>query len=325
MDRSDKRVRFSDETETLEERTSDRRKRFGPVATLERSTSVTPEVLARKWHIGKERAKQTLKVTTQRGIRNIRNPLTKRLRTQRWRNKRMIPGKWYSDTMHFKVKSIMRKETVAQIFSNGFGYEEFYPCEREARCHEGLSRFVNEIGIPEHIVVDGARAQGSHETYNTSWQKLTKAYNIKQTWIQPYCWFQNKAEGSISEIRQDMRRLMATRRSPGRLWGYLGTYVVGRRQRTSSNSPEAMGRTPFELVHGYVPDITPYVIHDWYDFVWWMDQRDHTEKLGRWLGPAGSRWGGGDCYHILHQTGKIHTTNAIRPISSTDWKNCDVL
>ena len=184
----EKRIRFSDEpeTETLEERTSDRRKRFGPVATLERSTSVTPEVLARKWHIGKERAKQTLKVTTQRGICNVRNPLTKRLRTQRWRNKRMIPGKWYSDTMHFKVKSIMRKETVAQIFSNGFGYEEFYPCEREARCHEGLSRFVNEIGIPEHIVVDGARAQGSHETYNTSWQKLTKAHNIKQTWIRPY-------------------------------------------------------------------------------------------------------------------------------------------
>ena len=100
----------------------------------------------------------------------------------------MLHGKWFSDTMHFKDKSIMRQEKAAQIFTNGKGFDEFYPIERESKCSDGLSRMINEVGIPEQLVVDGARAQGSIETYNTNWQKLVKDHNIQQSWIQPHCW-----------------------------------------------------------------------------------------------------------------------------------------
>ena len=325
--KSNKRqFRFADET--FEERVADRRTRFGNPSSAvlgERKGMITASELSRRFNIGRKRAEQTLNVTTQKGIRHVKNPITRRLKTQRWRNKRILPGKWFSDTAKFKVPSIMRKERVAQVFTNGRDYEEFYPCATESRCHDGLSRLINEVGIPEHLVVDGAGAQAGFRTYKTHWQKLTKAYNIRQSWIQPHCWWQNMAERSIGQIRMEMRRLTSARKSPRRLWGFLGEYVVGKRQRTASSDLSGMGKTGFERIHGYMPDITLYIIHEWYDFVWWYDQDDNTEKIGRWLGPAGDTWGGGDCFHILYKTGYVHTTNSVRALTAEDWQKRDVL
>ena len=313
-------------TESLDERYVDRRIRWGPVTTApDTRGGITPKMLAKRFGIGEKRASETIRVTTQRGIRNLTNPLVRRMPTQRWRNKKQIKGKWFSDTMKFTEKSIMRQETAAQVFTNGAGYDEFYPITKESNCSDGLQRLINEVGIPERLVVDGSKAQGSHDTYNTNWQKLTRAYNIQQSWIQPHCWWQNLAEKCIGEIRKDMRRLQSQKQSPKRLWGYLGTYVAGKRQRTASSHPSNMGRTGYEVVTGRMPDITPYIIHDWYECVWWFDHLDKTRKLGRWLGPSGTRWGGGDCSHILYETGKIHITNTTSPLTEEDWANRDII
>jgi hypothetical protein len=313
-------------TESMDEKSSNRRVRWGPsVRVDDRKSKLTPEVLAKRWGIGKVQAQQTLKVTTQKGIRNLSNPLTRRLKTQRYRNKRVAPGKWFSDTMHFTAMSILRREKAAQVFTNGKGYDVFYPILRESVCHDGLLQFINEVGVPHHLIVDGAKAQGSFETFNTHWQKLVKSYEIKQTWIQPYCWWQNLAEKAIGELRRDMRRLTSKKQSPKRLWGFLGLFVVGKRQRTASNIPSNMGRTGFEIVFGYPPDITLYVTHDWYDFIWFYDMQHKEEKLGRWLGPCGNSFGGGDCHWILAKSGQAHVTNTTRPLKEDDWENRDLL
>ena len=60
--------------------------------------------------------------------------------------------------------------------------------------------------------------------------------------------------------------------------------------------PSMMGRTGFELVHGFTPDASLCVLHEWCDFVWWLDMGDKQEKLGGWLGPCGVQFGGGDCH-----------------------------
>ena len=46
------------------------------VITNERHSRVTPEEVARKWNIGLQTAKDTLKVTTQAGIRTAIHPMT---------------------------------------------------------------------------------------------------------------------------------------------------------------------------------------------------------------------------------------------------------
>ena len=309
-----------DDAAGLEERSVKRRTEFGPGRLIDGTASeVTADSIAKKFRIGPKRAKQTMRVTTQRGERKLTRALDKKLKTQKWRNRRVIKGKMYTDTMHFKVKSIRRQEKVAQVFTNGVGFDEFYPCLTESTCHDGLMQLVNEVGIPEQIVSDGAKAQGSHTTYNTHWERIRKEYHIKQTWIQPHCWWQNGAERVIGEFRKDIRFWTSHKASPKRLWAFLGELIAGIRQRTSSNAPSAMGRTGFELVHGFTPDITLYITHEWYDLVFWYDLQDKTEKLGRWLGPCGETFGGGDCHYILHDTGMVHVTNTTRAITKVEW------
>ena len=54
----------------------DERKASG-VITSERHSKVTPEELARKWNVGLQTAKDTLRVTTQKGIRTAIHPMTR--------------------------------------------------------------------------------------------------------------------------------------------------------------------------------------------------------------------------------------------------------
>ena len=239
---------------------------WGPSSTPSQAKGLTPEVLSKRWGVSINKAKDTIKVTTQKGIRNLANPMMRRMKTQRWRTKRRLQGKWFSDTAHFPVKSILQQSKAAQVFTNAKGYDEFIPIENESMCSDALVQFINEVGVPEHLVVDGARAQGSHETYNTKWGKVVKQGHIHQTWIQPHCWWQNGAERVIGEIRKDMRHTRTSKGSPKRLWGFLGQFIAGKRQRTASTIPHNMGRTPFELVHGYTPDISLYACHEWYEF-----------------------------------------------------------
>ena len=38
---------------------------------------------------------------------------------------------------------------------------------------------------------------------------------------------------------------------------------------------------------GYTPNISEYIQHSWYDWVWFNDPRDPAiQRLGRWLGLA---------------------------------------
>ena len=103
------------------------------------------------------------------------------------------------------------------------------------------------------------------------------------------------------------------------------TPISGNSDWTASSIPSNQGRTPYEIVHGYTPDISLYAVHDWYDFVWWYDMSAKVSKLGRWLGPAHRTFGGGDCFYILSETGKVYVTNSINHLKPDDWKYHDVV
>eukprot|EP00537_Pseudo-nitzschia_pungens_P004804 CAMPEP_0172357040 /NCGR_PEP_ID=MMETSP1060-20121228/1427_1 /TAXON_ID=37318 /ORGANISM="Pseudo-nitzschia pungens, Strain cf. cingulata" /LENGTH=93 /DNA_ID=CAMNT_0013077513 /DNA_START=1 /DNA_END=282 /DNA_ORIENTATION=+ len=91
----------------------------------------------------------------------------------------------------------MRQDSAAQVFSNGNSYEEFIPIQGKRQAYEGLKTFIHDVGIPEHLISDGAREQGAPGTYKTPWNKVVSKHHIHQTFIQPRCPFQNRAELSI--------------------------------------------------------------------------------------------------------------------------------
>ena len=106
----------------FEERALKRRRTSGSNVEIKDSQSkINAEVLAKKWDIGIKRATQTLIVTTQKGIRNVRDSLTRRLPSQPYRIKRIAPGTWWTDTFLSKVPSITGKYKAAQVFSNAKG------------------------------------------------------------------------------------------------------------------------------------------------------------------------------------------------------------
>eukprot|EP00536_Pseudo-nitzschia_multiseries_P018501 jgi/Psemu1/55916/gm1.55916_g len=275
---------------TLERRSLDRRNQWGPsVTTIEGPHKIDCESLAKTWNISFKKAEQTLKVTTQKALRNLQLPLMKRLPTQRFRKKIVAQGTWYTDT----------------------------------------ARKMCTVGIPEQLISDGAPEQGSPRTYKTHWNSIVKRNHIHQTFIQPHCPFQNRAEQAIGHLDSAIITKTAKKKSPKQLWSFCGELCAKIRQMTASSNPSSLGRTPFELVHGYRPDITLYTTSEWYNFIFWFYKGDSSshgvERLGRWLGPCGSKVGGDDCFWILTESAIPISTNSIRPVKEVEWRDRDVL
>ena len=262
--------------------------------TSQRSTHIKPELLAARWKIGIEAARNTIQVSTQKGMRMAVHPVERRFRTaQPHIRKRRIPGPFYSDTAIFPIKSI-RGDKYAQITTNGKGFSTFWTMRAKSDANNGLVNFINTVGIPERLVVDGAPEQGQ---VNTAWRKTLRQYHIHQTVTEPHSPWQNRAEGEIREIKRMIRRFTHETKSPKRLWCYLGEHVVKIRSRTASTIASERGRTPFENVMGWTPDISPYIQFRWYDWVYYLDPDGET-KIGRWIGAA-DEIGGGDAMWIL--------------------------
>ena len=126
---------------------------------------------------------------------------------------------------------------------------------------------------------------------------------------------QNTAELDIEHLQRMIGRRTAMKCSPRKLWGYCVMYCAGIRQQMASTDPTALGRTAYEQIHGYTPDITLYTRHDWYDMIFWFCSLSNTQRIGRYLGPRGKLSGAGDCHFILDKTGKIQATNSTKAIS----------
>eukprot|EP00536_Pseudo-nitzschia_multiseries_P015983 jgi/Psemu1/44457/gm1.44457_g len=165
--------------ENDERKSLDRRNQWGPtVTTIDGPNKMDYERLAKTWNISLKKAEQTLKVTTQKALRNLQLPLMKRLPTQSFRRN------WYTDTWFAKTPR----------------YEEFIPVQGKLHAHQGLKVFIHEVGIPEHLISDGAPEQRARRTYKTHWNSIVKCNHIHQTFIQPHCPFQNRAEGAIGHL-----------------------------------------------------------------------------------------------------------------------------
>ena len=281
------------------------------------TSDVTPENVARRWMVGLETAKKSLKVTTQRGIRSIPNPATRRFKTQmaHLRYPR-IRGTFYADIMEPKVKSV-DAQNYAHIIGNGHGYTKVYPMERKNESIYALDDFVKKVGIPEVLLCDNDTTM---EGWN-EWKRRIRKYAIEPKYTEPYSPFQNKAELDIRELKRMVRRFQDKTRSPRRLWNYLVHLCARIRSFMAGSHPDLFGRCAFEQVHGWTPDISLYVMHGWYEVVSNLDN-DNERKLGCWLGPA-EDYGGGDAVFLLPKSARpiVRSTFwALTPEERTDRK-----
>jgi hypothetical protein len=83
------------------------------------------------------------------------------------------------------------------------------------------------------------------------------------------------------------------------------------------------GRTPYEFVMQYTPDISKYVVFKWYQWAYYWDQDSKEKRLCRWLGVA-SEVGQAMCYYVLTETGKPIARSTVIPIPDIDLNQSEL-
>ena len=297
---------FSYTDQTIKEEL--RKNRAQEVVTETRHTTVTAEQLARKWGIGIEAAKATLKATTQYGVRHAIHPLSRRYRTDiMLSHLRRLATTVFTDTMFGKIKSL-KGNTCGQIFSAG-KFVHFEPMVRKSSAGDKLNCFFHEVGVPERLVFDGAKEQCGPES---EFMKSVRREHIDWRVTEPYAHWQNKAEGQIREVRKKWRRMKAKMNVPARLWDY-GVAHACRIMNLTARGPDF--RTGYEEMLGETPDISEYVDFEFYDWVtyWDVPGEEDNPKLGRWLGVS-NRVGSRMCYWVLPITGEPISRSAVQNV-----------
>ena len=276
---------------------------------------LTNDRLAEMWGCGLGTAKQTIQATTQVGVRTILNPVDRRYRTRqshlRYPN---IRSRIYSDTMFGKVKSV-RQYNCAQVFTDGKGWDHFYPMKTKSEAGDKLMNLIQDYNaIPKELVSDNAK----EETYG-KWGQICRDYHIKRHWSEPYSAWQNRAEAAIREIKRAIRRHTIRRRSPRRLWCFLGEWVAALRRHTASDHPSMDGRVPEEFYHGDMVDISAYAQFGWYEPAW-HTRHDGIKEMVMWIGVAKNH-GTSLCWWALRSNGQPVVTSSLSNLTEEEQRN----
>lgn len=299
--------------------------RFASAMTsTQRKHVITPAVLSRRWHIGLKSAEATLKSTTQEGMVSITMPgesrVTRRLNFLRYPRRRL---KMFMDTMFAKIKSL-RQCVCAQIYTDGYGYDCFYPM----RSHSGenvahtLDRVVRTTGIMDTLFSDGSKEQTEGEC-----AKRALYYHINQLKTDPYTARQNRAEKTVGEVKKGIKFHTRRTGSPKRVWCYCGEWLVAIRRLTAREDLD--GRTAHENVLGTTPDISLYLFFDWYQVVWYHDpvaEFPYQKKvLGRWIGVSSEEYRETGTFYILTSKGTVVARKSVWGLSDEDKINPTVV
>ena len=290
----------------------------------ERHNKFNAMQLAEHFMIGPKRAHATLRATTQNGTRSAILPLSRRYRLDRYFELKRLKGKFASDTLWAKTKSL-QSNIAAQIYSHKNGFKALYPMKKASSDNVGdtLSEFVREFGAPEYLTFDGAAVQTGSRT---QFQSIIRRSMIKYHVSGPRRPDQNPAEAAIRELKMRWYRIQSKKNIPDRLWDYGMKWVCETDNITSNSSKYCNGRTPLEIVTGETPDISEYTDFGFYDYVTFRQNAGLGQpELGRWLGVS-HRVGQLMSYWILPYSGIPISCTTVQNLTNAErmtdeWKS----
>ena len=118
----------------------------------------------------------------------------------------------------FSQTKLTRGNRVAQVFTNGLGYDHFYPLKTKSEADMVLMSFIHDVGIPPVLVSDNAP-----EEIHGRFCETCQRYRIKQEQVIPHSPWQNLAEASIHEIKKGIHKVLRSTQAPKHTWCYAGT------------------------------------------------------------------------------------------------------
>ena len=146
------------------------------------------------------------------------------------------------------------------------------------------------------------------------WDKYMRHYGCKSFYTEPYNPQQNPAERGISHVKNLLDKMMMVSGCDERAWFKLMQLIEGIWNHTAK---ESLGwKTPFEVKNGFTPDISPYILFQFWEEIYYLDPRadkpGEKEKAGRWLGIAEGQ-GVGLCFYVLNEeTDQILVRGTVR-------------
>ena len=238
--------------------------------------TLTPEALAKLWHIGIKTARRTLKATSHTCIRSVGN-LTRRFRTDRahMRYKKLSTRHdlFYVDTLLSKIESI-RGFACGNLYTNNLGFRKFFPMEFERHTPNNLQSFIKLVGLPPRIHSDNAKVF-VHGEFGSNCAK----HGIQQSFTEPHSPWQNRAETGIRGVKTFGRKIMEEEQAPIRLWCFAYEYAAELQCLMATGIFDLEGRTPYEHIMQYTPDISEYVVFRWYQWSYYWNEITKEKDL----------------------------------------------
>ena len=139
------------------------------------------------------------------------------------------------------------------LYCNKLGFKKFFPCinETQEETSHSLRSFIEIVGLPAALHSD------NHTNLKTGlFKKTLRKFGIWSSFTEPWSPWQNRAEYTISEVKHYARKLMQVTSTPAKLWCFYYEYSADILSLCATGRFDLRGRTPYEVVTNYTPDIS---------------------------------------------------------------------
>lgn len=289
------------------------------VVSNKRHHGTDVKLLSRKWGIGLQKAKDTVAKTTQMNIRSALLPLTRRYRTDLLSQRlRRLSARFYTDTAFSKIGKSIRGNSCVQIYTDGDGSIFAYPMKTKSDAGESLQELCSQVGVPRVLHRDNAPEMSGEDT---SFMHTCRSNKIISTFTEPHSPWQNKCENIIGVIMKKAKARRVRRRIPNQVWDYQIVWECQIYTRTCHNGKD----TGLERLTGDTIDISEWIDFEFYDLVWyWDDRSDESKaKVGRWLGVS-HHIGSALCYYILTDKGEVISRTTVQHIPRDEFMKPEI-
>jgi hypothetical protein len=184
------------------------------------------------------------------------------------------------DSLFSLVKSI-HGQTGGSVFTDGLGFNKFFPWTKKSSHPDALMEFIYTVGIPNTIVSDNALG----EMHGRSGE-IMQEYRIHLQTTVPHSPWQNRAEACNRELKKYVCKVFPQTGAPIRLWTYCATWCAAVRRFTASSIPKMMGRVPETHMNGSTLDISALFLFDWYHLVYYLTPDTSFPMDKKFLGIA---------------------------------------
>ena len=185
---------------------------------------IMPELVSQKFHIGINKMKDMLGVTTHKGIMHAVHPLYCRYRVDNVQlNRKRLNAQFYTDHLLSKTKSLKGK-IGAWIYTTKC-FTVAYPCTKRSEVGDALRQFADNVGILEILKSD--LAPEITEKYTEFKAQVNRLFIDLAHSVIGRSNQNHAAEGDIGHLKKSFPKNMVSNKVPKHLWGYGLVHQAG--------------------------------------------------------------------------------------------------